>query len=515
MIKDNLVCYLQTALLSLGIKKEKKEIQVDIQTNSMFGDYSTNIAFTCNQKPSELAEKIKNQILKEKYKSIDSIKIAGEGFINFYLNESAFIKKQKTQSINKNKNKQVLVEYTDPNPFKIFHIGHLMTNVIGEAIASLYEASGYTVKRICYQGDIGPHVAKTLWGVCKKEIKTKDLSIENLALCYTYANKEEKNNDSAKNEIQEINKRLYKKTLSQKYNNIYRIGREISLSHFEKLYKVLGTKFDNYFFETEVYKDGMKITMENINNGIFEKSDGAVVYRGEKKKLNTRVFITSKTTPTYEAKELGLYFKKIKAYPKAQFSIIVTANEQQNFFKVVNQAIEEITDGKKIETLNITHGIMKIKGIGKMSSREGNIVSGEDLIKRVIKKVSEKNPKLNKHDIETIAISAIKVGILRQEFIKDIHFNIDQEISLTGDSGPYLLYSLVRCKKLLSKKSIFGLNEKLYKVLGTKFDNYFFETEVVVDIAQDNNGEIFFHHILIKLFIRSIEEKMINTRVFF
>ena len=351
MIKANLISYLQTALLSLDIKKEKEDIQVDVQTNSVFGDYSTNIAFTCGQKPSELAEKIKNKILKKKYKSINSVEIAGAGFINFYLNKSAFVIKQKTKNPSKNKNKQVLVEYTDPNPFKVFHIGHLMTNVIGEAVASLYEASGYKVKRLCYQGDIGPHVAKTLWGVCKKGIQTKNLSIENLALSYTYANTEEKKSDTTKNEIQEINKKLYEQTLSPKHKNIYKIGREISLSHFEKLYKILGTKFDNYFFETEVYKDGMQITKENINNGIFEKSDSAIIYRGERKKLNTRVFITSKNTPTYEAKELGLYFKKTKVYPEANLSIIITANEQQNFFEVVNQAIEDITGGKKIKTL--------------------------------------------------------------------------------------------------------------------------------------------------------------------
>ena len=331
-----------------------------------------------------------------------------------------------------------------------------MTNIIGEAVASLYESLGYKVVRLCYQGDVGPHVSKAILGVVKKNIKTKDLSVKNIAESYTYINKMEKEDSSISGQITSITQDMYAKTMSQHYNNIYRIGKDLSMEHFKELYDILGTKFDNHFFESEVYESGTEIVLKNLKNGVFNNSDEAVVYEGKKKKLNTRVFITSKNTPTYETKEIGLYFQKIKTYPKATLSIIITANEQDNFFKVVNAALEDII-GQKTKTLNITHGVMKITGSGKISSREGNVISGEELLKKVIQEVSKKNPKLNEQEIKTIAVSAIKVGVLRQEYTKDIHFDIKQEISLTKGSGPYLLYSLVRCKGILSKKPLWKI----------------------------------------------------------
>ncbi len=458
MLKDNLRDYIHTALLSLNIKKPKEDIQIDTQQHSKFGDYSTNIAFLCGKNPTEFAEKIKDEILKANHDSVKSVEVAGGGFVNFYLYDKFFCVKRETNKsrYKQKKNNQVLVEYTDPNPFKVFHIGHLMTNIIGEAVASLYESLGYKVVRLCYQGDVGPHVSKAILGVVKKNIKTKDLSVKNIAESYTYINKMEKEDPSISGQITSITQDMYAKTMSQHYNNIYRIGKDLSMEHFKELYDILGTKFDNHFFESEVYESGTEIVLKNLKNGVFNNSDEAVVYEGKKKKLNTRVFITSKNTPTYETKEIGLYFQKIKTYPKATLSIIITANEQDNFFKVVNAALEDII-GQKTKTLNITHGVMKITGSGKISSREGNVISGEELLKKVIQEVSKKNPKLNEQEIKTIAVSAIKVGVLRQEYTKDIHFDIKQEISLTKGSGPYLLYSLVRCKGILSKKPLWKI----------------------------------------------------------
>ena len=458
MLKDNLRDYIHTALLSLNIKKPKEDIQIDTQQHSKFGDYSTNIAFLCGKNPTEFAEKIKDEILKANHDSVKSVEVAGGGFVNFYLYDKFFCVKRETNKsrYKQKKNNQVLVEYTDPNPFKVFHIGHLMTNIIGEAVASLYESLGYKVVRLCYQGDVGPHVSKAILGVVKKNIKTKDLSVKNIAESYTYINKMEKEDSSISGQITSITQDMYAKTMSQHYNNIYRIGKDLSMEHFKELYDILGTKFDNHFFESEVYESGTEIVLKNLKNGVFNNSDEAVVYEGKKKKLNTRVFITSKNTPTYETKEIGLYFQKIKTYPKATLSIIITANEQDNFFKVVNAALEDII-GQKTKTLNITHGVMKITGSGKISSREGNVISGEELLKKVIQEVSKKNPKLNEQEIKTIAVSAIKVGVLRQEYTKDIHFDIKQEISLTKGSGPYLLYSLVRCKGILSKKPLWKI----------------------------------------------------------
>ncbi len=159
---------------------------------------------------------------------------------------------------------------------------------------------------------------------------------------------------------------------------LYITGRKWSLEYFETQYKRLGTKFDGYYFESMVAESGYQIVKKHIADGIFEESDGAVVYKGEKKGLHTRVFINQLGLPTYEAKELGLAPKKYEdwAYDR---SIIITAKEIDEYFKVLLAALGEINPKFARKTKHMSHGVVKLPE-GKMSSRKGNILTAEWLL---------------------------------------------------------------------------------------------------------------------------------------
>lgn len=432
-----------------------------------FGDFTTNIALIYSKElktsPKQLADKIVEELNKNKIDEIESISIAGPGFINFKLKDSYFAneilnldkKGNEIGKINMDKGRKVMVEYTDPNPFKIFHIGHLMANTVGEAISRIVEFSGADIIRACYQGDVGLHVAKTIWAIMK-DGKFQS-NVKYLGDMYVLGNNKYDEDEIAKKEIIEINKKIFEKSDS-KINEIYSEGRRISLEYFDEIYKKLGTKFNNFFFESEVADDGVKIVKEFLAKGVFQESDGAVIFPGEKFGEHTRVFINSQGLPTYEAKELGLTKQKFDMYPDLSESIVVTANEQSAYFKVILATLREINPEFANKTKHISHGLLRPSS-GKMSSRKGNIVSADDLISEfeelVEQKITDREfTSEEKVEIKNqIAIAGLKYTILRQSIGGDIIYDPNRAVSFEGDSGPYLQYSAVRANAIIAKSS--------------------------------------------------------------
>jgi arginyl-tRNA synthetase len=261
-------------------------------------------------------------------------------------------------------------------------------------------------------------------------------------------------NEISKNEIIEINKKIYEKS-DKKINKIYDLGRKISLKYFEEIYKTLGTKFNQYFFESKTGLFGKEIVENNIGN-IFEKGDNnSIIFRGENYGLHTRVFINSEGLPTYEAKELGLAklkYKKVK-YTK---SIVITGNEVNDYFKVLLKVMSLIYPELASKTSHISHGMLRLPE-GKMSSRTGKVITAVSLINNIKEKISEKmidremSQKEKEEIAEKVSISALKYSILKQVTGKDIIFDFDKSISFEGDSGPYLQYSYARAKSILRK----------------------------------------------------------------
>jgi len=395
------------------------------------------------------------RILNEnKIPEIEKIEVVGK-FINFYLSKDFFAKSveeilDKGEKCGKNdlfKNQKIIIEYTDPNPFKEFHIGHLMSNSIGEAISRIIEKNGAEIKRLSYGGDIGLHVAKTIWGKMKKmEMSWGE--------AYVFGNNKYEDDESAKKEIDELNKVIFDKS-DPKINELYEEGREESISHFQKMFKRLDTHFDKNIWESEVVEDALRSVSLGLEKNILEKSEGAVVFKGENYGLHTRVFVNSKGVPTYEAKELGLGIKKYEDFSFDK-SIVITGDEQNEYFKVVLKATELIKPEVSGKTVHIGHGMLRF-ATGKMSSRKGNVITTEDLIQQVKEKIFEKikDREFDENEkekiAEIVAIGAIKYSILRQAIGGDIIFDFDKSISFEGDSGPYLQYACVRANSVLEK----------------------------------------------------------------
>ena len=194
---------------------------------------------------------------------------------------------------------------------------------------------------------------------------------------------------------------------------------------------------------------GLEIVKKNTPK-VFEEHDGAVVYRGEKNGLHTRVFVTSEGNPTYEAKDLGLAILKDKDFPNADKSIIMTANEQVEYFKVMFSALSEINKKLGDKTSHISFGFVNLKD-GKMSSRAGNIVNAFWLIEEVQKRIKKGFPEVKNQVLEDVTLAAVKWSMLKFSRESDISFDINESVQIEGNSGPYMLYAYARAASLLSK----------------------------------------------------------------
>ncbi|HEY9481004.1 MAG TPA: arginine--tRNA ligase [Candidatus Paceibacterota bacterium] len=471
-IETQIKAAIEVALRSLGLSTV--EIVLEHPADPKNGDFATNVALAsaklAKTNPRELGERLAETLRAAKIKHVDRIEVAGPGFVNFYLSPVYFsnslelaLKRGKLFGMsNEWRGRKVLVEYTDPNIFKEFHIGHLMSNAIGESISRLMASQGAKLRRMCYPSDMGLHIAKTLWSWQKDmesmPAKSAPLSerVAFLGVCYVKGTKAYEDDPQAKADIDALNKVMFEKK-DRKLNKLYKLGRKWCLKYFETLYEKLGTKFDYYVFESEMAHDGVALVEEYLKKGVFEKSDGAIVFHGEKfdPKLHTRVFINSQGIPTYEAKELGLNTKKWKKV-RPDESIIITANEQNDYFRVVLKALEQIVPEMARATKHVSHGMLRLAS-GKMSSRKGNAITGESLIHDVEELVMEKlsgremDEKQKAQTATTIAVAAIKYSILRQATASDIIYDFEKSISFEGDSGPYLLYSAVRAQSILEK----------------------------------------------------------------
>ncbi|MEK7128624.1 MAG: arginine--tRNA ligase [Patescibacteria group bacterium] len=493
-----------------NLKIEVNDIALEHPADLKMGDYSTNVAMTVAKNvktnPKELAEKIVAQILRlntDKY--IEKVEMAGAGFINFHLSRKFFANSveeivNEADNVGKNetlKDKKIMIEFTDPNPFKPFHIGHLMTNAIGESVARILEHSGAEVSRANYQGDVGLHVAKAIFVLLKnpKEyiVRNESKSRQALFIGKAYARGAElyENDTAAKAKIDEINKKIYSKSDAQ-INETYDWGFKVTMDAFQDLYETLGTEFDFYFLESQMAPVGEGIVRANLNKfidpqgskKIFEESDGAIVFKAEKydPKLHTRVFITREGLPTYETKELGLAEEKFKTNPDMSLSIIVTANEQMDYMRVVTKAVSLLDPEHGAKMKHISHGMMRFAS-GKMGSRKGNVITGESLLNDVRDAVLEKMTDREFENTErekiasAVAVSAIKYSILKQSTGGDIIYDFESSISSEGDSGPYLQYSFARANSIIEKavkenilpdphafpKEIFEVEKLLYK----------------------------------------------------
>ena len=448
------------------------DIEVDIsltRPEPKFGDYATNVAMQLagrlKKNPHEIAESLVREL--QKNDLITAAEVAGPGFINIRLSDANYIEELNYILTHTDDygfsheydNKVVVTEFSDPNAFKVLHVGHLYTSIVGDAISNLVEFAGGQVHRTNFGGDVGLHVAKCMWGIIHKlggEYPDKlpvDKSIRDrmqwVAEQYVAGNKAY-DDPKTQPEIVKINTRVYELfdngDRTSDFAKIYWTARTWSYDYFDDFYARIGIKFEKYYPESLTAPLGLKTVRQQLKAGIYEKSGDAVIFNGEKHGLHTRVFINSNGLPTYEAKDVGLSLTKWNDYHFDK-SIIMTANDIIDYMKVVVKSIEQFAPEPARRTLHITHGILKLPGAEKMASRLGNFLKADDVLNMVEKLQIEQQGEV---DQDTL-LGAVRYAMLKNRLGPDVIFEPESSISTQGNSGPYLQYSLARAKSILRK----------------------------------------------------------------
>lgn len=460
-----------------GMKQELEQVVADVvhelygvdvaieltRPDEQFGDFATNVALqlakSVGKNPREIGEALAESVRGRSY-HIQEVSVAGPGFINLRLTDTALLQALTTQPEQSMAGRKVLVEYSDPNPFKPLHAGHLYTTLVGDTIARLVEHAGAETVRINFGGDVGMHVAKSMWAILRALGGENPDSLAEIAEAerpkwlgdrYVEGNNAYEDDEMAKAEITAINKRVYALQAQNDHESafarIYWTCREWSYAYFATLYEQLQvTPFTRYIPESEVTPLGLKTVREQLAKGVYEESDGAVVFRGDDQGLHTRVFINSEGLPTYEAKDVGLSMTKWRDYEFDE-SIIITANEQSQYMQVVIASIAQFAPEATERTKHLTHGVVKLQGGVKMSSRKGNIVTALDILEsaRAAGQASGTNPN------EDTILAAVKYAFARNRIGGDIVYDPTESIALEGNSGPYLQYAHARACSILVK----------------------------------------------------------------
>lgn len=404
--------------------------------------------------PNELATKVAAEL---SHNDIDRAEAAG-GFVNIWLKPGVLAGKVLDESSKSGYGRhdflagqEIVIEHTDANPFKELHIGHIYSNTIGESLARLHEEAGAKVHRVSYHGDVGLHIAKTVWAIGHEinwQADRLSEEIGDIGALYARGAAAFDEDVQAAKEIRELNKKIYERT-DETVNAIYDWGKDKSFSYFDEIYDRYGSPpFEERFLESQSAPEGLRLVQENIGK-VFEASEGAVVFRDEDE--HTRVFINSQGLPTYEAKDLGLALLKKNKYPEASAYLIITANEINAYFNVVLKALAMIDTELAAKTKHISHGLVKLPS-GKMSSRTGDVVLADELLDDVLSLIKNRSP--DAVSVQDNALAAIKYSFLKQNIGGDIVYDVKESVSLEGQTGPYIQYAGVRIKSILDRVEV-------------------------------------------------------------
>lgn len=468
----------------VDIEKSELEKYIEKPKDVINGDYAFpcfRLAKQLKKAPQIIAEDIKEKIESdiEKSKEIEKVEIAG-GYLNFYINK-ILITEEVLKEISKSdeygksdigKGKNIVIDYSAPNIAKPFHIGHLRSTVIGGALYNIYKYLGYNTIGINHLGDYGTQFGKLiegykLWG---HEYEIEKNPINELTKIYIRINNLCKEDENVLNRCRDNFKKL--EDGDEYCTKIWKKFRELSLKEFEKVYELLGSKFDSWNGEA-FYSDKMSEVIEILQNtGKLQESQGAKIIDLEDKGINTPCIIEKTNgSTTYATRDLAAILYRARNYDFDK-ALYVTSYEQVLHFKQVFEVAKLLgLDEKYTNGLEHVSFGMVLLPTGKMSTREGNVVKLEDLlnesIQRAKKIIEEKNPDLeNKEEIaKKVGIGAIIFNDLANSRVKDEIFDWDIILNFQGETGPYIQYTYVRTQSVLEKI------EEIPEISKIKLDN--------------------------------------------
>ena len=443
------------------------EEYIEVPTNKEMGDYSLpcfKLAKEMKKAPQMIANEIKEklEINEELISKVDVV----NGYLNFYVNPLSVIntvfeeidnKKEDYGSSNIGEGKNVVIDYSSPNIAKPFHIGHLRSTVIGNALYKIYKFLGYNTTGINHLGDYGTQFGKLIEGYKRwgEEYNIEENPIDELTKIYIRINNLCKEDESV---LEECRNNFKKLEAGDEYcTEIWQKFRDLSLEEFQKVYDLLDVHFDSLNGEA-FYSDKMGEVIDILEkSGKLVESEGARVINLDDKDMPPCIIEKTNGSTTYATRDLAAILYRARTYDFDK-AIYVTSYEQILHFKQVFEVAKLLGIDKKY-TDNLTHvpfGMVLLK-TGKMSTREGTIIKLEDLLNEAIERVSkiieEKNPNLEeKEDVaKKVGIGAVIFNDLYNSRIKDEIFDWDTMLNFNGETGPYLQYTYVRTNSILSK----------------------------------------------------------------
>lgn len=462
--------YLMNDIIA-GIIKERygQTIKVEVtRPEPQFGDFATNVALQLakplGRNPREIAEEIAASL--RDTGNYEKVEVAGPGFINITLSGSVLLALIREEPQVLNEGQDVVLEYSCPNAFKELHTGHLYQTIFGDILARLLLVSGATVHRTSFGGDVGLHVAKCLWGMRQELGGEKPEKLANIpddafersrwiSRCYVIGATAYEGDEATKNDIDELNKTIYGFHDTNDHDSplakIYWQTRQWSFDYFDAFYQTIDVVPMRYIPESSTAPIGLKVVREQLLKGNLKESEGAVVFEGdESKHLHTRVFVTSRGLPTYETKDIGVIWLEKQDY---QFDrrYLITGNDQREYMRVVFAAAETFRPELAGTMTHLTNGTVRFADGKKMSSRLGNVTRAVDVLDVVREKV--RSLVSDESNIEAVTLGAIKYVFAKYKLGGDIAFDINETVSLAGNSGPYLQYAHARARSVLEKSN--------------------------------------------------------------
>lgn len=444
-----------------------------------FGDFATNVALQLakplGRSPREIAEEIAEQLQKDE--EFTEVSVAGPGFINIRLSDAALIRQVYARPEKPYENQKIVFEYSCPNAFKELHTGHLYQTIFGDIASKLMLVGGADLQRTSFGGDVGLHVAKCLWGMraelgSEDPAKLDDISDDVferarwISQCYVRGAKAYEDDEATKVDIDQLNVTIYgfheKDDHQSPLAKIYWTTRQWSFDYFEAFYAMLQVDSPRYYPESQTAPIGMKVVKEQLEKGNLKESDGAIIFEGdESKHLHTRVFVTSKGLPTYETKDIGVIWLEKEDYD-FEHRYLLTGNDQKEYMRVVYAAAEVFRPELVGTMTHMANGTVRFGDGTKMSSRLGNVSRAADVIDAVREKVAELVSDESLH--EAVSLGAVKYAFAKYKLGGDINFNLDETVSLQGNSGPYIQYAHARARRILEKSSAeFAMPRELFE----------------------------------------------------
>ena len=422
-----------------------------------FGDLSTNIVLKISKQlgknPREIAEQVTDALRNNP--NFAEVNVAGPGFINIRLQDRELFDLATPESDQNISDSTIVIETNNPNPFKAMHIGHALNSITADAIANLLNRTTSRLHRVSYHGDVGLHVGKSMYALLDYTDSLPERLLEVpesernsfMSRMYALGSRAYKEDEVAKQQIDQLAKQSFDRQ-DPVYAAIYDTIFDWSFAQIDSVVRRLGNQpTEQRFLESQADTLGVRIVRGNVPQ-VFQESDGALVFKGSEYGSFDNAFVSSSGLGLYAARDLGLMQLKNEQFHPDR-SYIITAEEQRDYFRGVIAAAGLIWPERANQTINISTGTLKLT-TGKMSSRDGEVIEIDWLFDQIANAITERGGE----PTEDIIAGALRYAFLRVRVGSDIVFDINEAVSIQGNSGPYLQYAHARACSILAKSSV-------------------------------------------------------------